>query len=94
MPIENPDNLIVLQYPVTVKGQLYNEIGLRRPKVKDLRHVSGPNAGADPISAQNRFLSALSEVPEVVFEELDLDDAEKFTQYADGFMKGARPQVS
>jgi hypothetical protein len=76
-----------LAYPVVFKGQTYLEIPMRRPKIRDLRIVSGPSATLDPIGAQNKFLGALAELPEGVFEELDLEDAEQFTEYADSFLK-------
>ena len=91
MPIDNPDKTIELKYPVTVKGQKYTEIGLRRPKVKDLRHISGPKASDDATKAQSAFLSAISEIIPEVFDELDLEDAEQFNKVVAAFLNPKDP---
>lgn len=76
---------INLDHPITSKGQTFSKIDLRRPRVKDLRHLNGPSAYADPISAQNAFLSSVSELPTEVFEEMDLQDYQEFTEFVETF---------
>ncbi len=74
-----------LKYPVTVKGQTFSTLTARRPKVRDIKLVTGPKAANDPIGAQNDLLAALCETPVEVFDEMDLEDARQFGEFVESF---------
>lgn len=65
---------IVLQYPVTVNGQVYTSLKMRRPKTKD-GLAAARHKGSD--AERGIFIfSRLCDVEPAVLEELDEVDSE------------------
>lgn len=75
----------VLDYPINAKGWSGDKLVARRPKMKDMRLLTGPKAEVDAIQAQNTFLAQICEVPPIVFDEMDTTDYRKFAKYIELF---------
>lgn len=65
---------IVLKYPVTVDGQEYAELTMRRCKVKDRRVAAKQKTDEDK---EITLIANLCEVPPAVVDELDAVDYAK-----------------
>lgn len=73
---------IKLQFPVTVDGQDYTELKMRRCKVKDRRLAAKQKTDEDK---EITLISNLCEVPPNVIDELDAVDYAKLTETLQGF---------
>ena len=73
---------IKLEFPVTVDGQAYTELQMRRCKVKDRRIASKQPTPADQ---EVTLIANLCEVPPNVIDELDAMDYEKCAEALRGF---------
>jgi hypothetical protein len=77
---------IRLTYPVTVDGQEYTVLQMRRAKVKDRRMAMKQ---ADDASREVHLIANLCEVPPHVIDELDAADYAKLTETLQGFFASA-----
>ena len=73
---------IKLQYPVTVDGHGYNELTMRRCKVKDRRAVAKLT---DDATREVTLIANLCGVPPSVIDELDAADYAQLTGTLVGF---------
>ena len=71
-----------LDHPVTVDGQTYTEIALRRPKVRDQLAVSERSS---PEEREVALIANLAEVSFAVVTELDLADYTKIQRLLTDF---------
>lgn len=77
---------ITLNYPVTVDGQQYNSLTMRRPKVRDQKAAEkGSESDAD---AETLLFANLCEVPPAVIDGLDMYDYAKVQGVYRGFLSG------
>ncbi len=60
-----------LKHPVTVDGQDYTELALRRPKTRDLIKA---RKCKDEVEQMAAMIADLAEVPPKVVQELDAED--------------------
>ncbi len=67
--------IIRLTQPVMVDGELFNEISLRRPKVRDRLAVE--RLGSNDADKEVALIANLAELPPSTIEELDLADYAK-----------------
>lgn len=74
---------IKLQYPVKVDGATVNEIGLRRPTVKDMRvaRITGKDDAAQEIN----LIANLAQITTEAVESLDMADFVKVQKALAGF---------
>jgi hypothetical protein len=63
---------INLKHPITLGGEEYTQLTLRRPKVRDMLGVD--KQGGSDAEKEVRIFANLCEVPPSVIEELDLAD--------------------
>jgi hypothetical protein len=73
---------IPLQFPVTVDGQEYKSLNMRRCKVRDRRMAAKQKTDEDREIA---LIANLCEVPPAVIDELDALDYAKLTETLQGF---------
>lgn len=64
-------NTVRLTYPVIVKGETYEELSLRRPKMRDLKKAQACKSDMDKAIT---IIADLADVPPSVIEELDPTD--------------------
>ena len=71
-----PNKTFPLAVPVTVGGQSYDKLILRRPKGREIRELRNGSArpGAAVGDLTVTMMANLAEVPEEVFDELDGGD--------------------
>lgn len=69
---------VKLTFPVTVEAHTYNELKVRRVKVRDRR--AAMKVGGTDADKEIRLFSILCEVPESVIEELDDADYVKLQE--------------
>lgn len=69
--------VITLQYPITVDGETYNDLSLRRPKMRDMKKQQSQR---DDLDKATSMIADLAEVPLKVVDELDPVD---FTAVSD-----------
>lgn len=84
MTTKNIAKTINLDYEVTVSGQKFTALDLRRPKGKDLKVLSRP--GLSETDAEYAFFAQLAEVPPGVFDEMDMDDIKKVQDWFKDFL--------
>lgn len=75
---------VTLKQPVTVDGQTYSTLSLRRPKVRDML-VSDKIGGSDA-EKEIRIFANLCEMAPAVIEELDLADYQALQKAYQGFL--------
>lgn len=75
---------IKLAYPVTVDGIEYNELNMRRCKVKDRRIAAKQKT---PEDQEITLIANLCEVPPSVIDELDAVDYAKAQEVLSGFFE-------
>lgn len=75
---------ITLAYPVTVDGIEYNELNMRRCKVKDRRIAAKQKT---PEDQEITLIANLCEVPPSVIDELDAVDYAKAQEVLRGFFE-------
>jgi hypothetical protein len=73
---------IPLQFPVTVDGQEYKSLTMRRCKVRDRRLAAKQKTDEDK---EITLIANLCEVPPGVIDELDAVDYAKLTETLQGF---------
>lgn len=78
--------IIKLDYPVTVEGQEYKQLEMRRCKVKDRRLADKQPTDADK---EITLIANLCEVPPGVLDELDAIDYAKLQGTLTGFFVSA-----
>ncbi len=61
-----------LKYPVTVGERTVTEIKTHRPKVKDF--MAADKYEGDSVSADQALLSSLSGEPEIIIQNIDVED--------------------
>lgn len=66
---------IELEYPVEVGGEKYEELKMRRPKVKDALFVN--KSEGDEAEGECQLFANLCGVPKDVMQELDMADYSK-----------------
>ena len=74
---------ITLTYPVTLDGQEFTALTIRRPKVRDLRAVE--RQGGGDIQQDVRLFANLCEVSPETIEALDLQDYRALGRVYDRF---------
>ncbi|MDH5179762.1 MAG: phage tail assembly protein [Gammaproteobacteria bacterium] len=80
---------IVLEYPVTVNGQEYSELNMRRPKVRDQKAASVK--GKTDAEREISLFANLCEVEPALIEELDMTDYTAIQEtYQDFLSRGQR----
>lgn len=79
---------IKLQFPVTVDGQEYNSLHMRRCKVKDRRLAAKQKTDED---REITLIANLCEVPPSVVDELDAVDYARLTEVLQGFFGSSTP---
>lgn len=79
MPIE-------LDFPVTVGGQEYKSLTMRRPKVRDQK--AAEKGAASDADAETMLFANLCDVPPEVIDELDMLDYAKVQKEYKGFLSG------
>jgi hypothetical protein len=84
-PSTGEKHVVKLSIPVTYQGTTYPSLTLRRPKLKDSRHLT--EADKDPVGAQAKFFGQLAEVPPAVIEELDTVDFKVLQAWVESFTK-------
>ena len=73
---------ITLDYPVTVEGDEYSVLKMRRPKVRDMK--AAEKASGSEAETETMLFANLCEVPPAVIDELDMHDYGKVQeQYRD-----------
>lgn len=82
---------IKLHYPVTVDGETYPALYMRRWKVAD--RVRAQRAGIDSADIELRLFADLCGVSSKVIEELDGSDYEQITEVYKGFSSTARQKM-
>ena len=89
MPVQQPvpssgtKTTLTLEVPVTFQNTEYRTLTLRRPKLKDARHLA--DIDKDAVGAQARYFANLAEVPPGVIEELDQVDFAVVKAWAESF---------
>ncbi len=73
---------VTLKYPVTVDGQEYTSLTMRRPKVKDRRVAAKQKTDEDK---EITLISNLCDVPPSVIDELDSADYNHLQKALIGF---------
>lgn len=74
---------VTLKFPVTVDGQAYSELHMRRCKVKDRRLAAQKKT---PEEQEITLIANLCEVPPKVLDELDAADYAKLQEVLTGFL--------
>ena len=82
---------IALGIPVSVDGDTFTEISIRRPKVRDLRTLEEATQGkTSQLDQGAALLSLLAGIPEAAVEEMDATDFARASEVIAGFFEGAR----
>lgn len=74
---------VKLQYPVTLDGNVHDELTLRRPKVRDLMVAEKQKNDAE---REMTLLSNLCEVSPELIQNLDLKDYAQLQKAYQGFL--------
>lgn len=86
----NPDarrRVVMLEYPVTCAGVLYDRIVIRRPTVRDIREWAAQIEAARKVDAPLPNLPMIEgEVPPQVMDALDPDDDDKIEAAIEDFL--------
>lgn len=77
---------IKLDFPVTVEGQEYKDLTMRRPKVKDMK--AAEKTSTDDSDTETMLFANLCEVPPAVIDELDMIDYAKLQDQYRVFLSG------
>lgn len=76
-----------LKYPVTVDGQSYEALSLRRPKARDMIKA---RKSKDELEQMAAMVADLAEVPPKVVHELDAEDFAGIGEVIAGFLPTAQ----
>jgi hypothetical protein len=82
--MSEPNGSVKLKHPVSVDGQEYASLILRRPKVRDM--LGADKLGGSDAEKEIRIFANLCEVPPSVIEELDLADYQALQGVYQGFL--------
>ena len=91
MSNETPGVEIPLDHPVTVHGQEYSQVRMRRPKARDSRDAQRPGEGS--AHSEIRLFTSLCDVPLEVIEEMDMADYGALQDTYRGFLVRRRRQA-
>ena len=83
---ENTNKNFKLVHPFEFRGTQYNEVSMRRAKVRDLREFSKSLDKLDPIQAMEVAIGNLTDLDDTVIAELDLEDFAPIKAHFEGFL--------
>lgn len=75
---------IKLKHPITLEGETYTHLTLRRPKVRDM--LGADKQGGSDAEKEIHIFANLCEVLPLVIEELDLADYQALQGVYQGFL--------